>query len=116
MRSDRSRSFKVIDLLCTKPIHDLLLATSHYIAVYCMIEQLISNNENEADKKQIQRGQVKLVQLVYDLSLRQFNVLQRTAIVISNSISILKVDCPCRYTSVCYHDNEINNLLSIVNE
>ena len=36
----------------------------------------------------------------------------------SNSVSILKVDCPRRYTSVCcrYNDNEINNLLSIVNE
>ena len=36
----------------------------------------------------------------------------------TNSVSILKVDCPCRYTSVCYryNDNEINNLLGIVNE
>ena len=47
----------------------LLVTYIHTSPFYCIIEQHISNDENKADKKQIQRGQVKLVQLVYDLSL-----------------------------------------------
>jgi len=66
-----------------------------YIAVYCIIEQHISNNENKADKKQIQRGQVKLVQLnCLRLVPETFQCV--TTNCNSNGVSI-KVDCPCRY-------------------